>query len=89
MSPAVTTQDVVGLAVAVFPAAIAAVEGALGGVVPVALASEALQAVLGALSVVVEDAVAGKDWTQIRRDLDDRIVDIVEAAKVGAAPVKS
>ena len=84
-APAVTTQDVVGLAVAVLPAAISAIEGALGGVVPVALASEAITSVLGALAVVVEDAVAGKDWTQIRRDLDDKIVDIVETAKVGAA----
>ena len=82
-----TTQDVLGLAIAALPSAVVAIEDAVGGgPAEVALVADALHALLGAFEAVVSDLAAGKGLEAVRHDLDDKIVDIVEAAKLGKAP---
>ena len=86
MPPSTTTAELEALLLAVIPTALTAVEDAFGGgPVALGLVGGLVKDVLGALPTVIDDLAAGKGLEQVRRDLDDQIVDLVESAKLGVA----
>ena len=84
----VTAQDAIGAVMSFLPGVldtIASVQGS--ALTPIEISAEIIGKALGFAQVAITDLAAGKSLDAVRKDMDDQLVDFIEALKVGPVPL--